>query len=134
MTTTDHHGEWERDATLAVSDADQLEPVPAGDELPRVSYEEFLTEVLDVDMPPMVRVAASLSAAFAGAAETTHEFTPTMKFTLTMSDTDTDTSIPDDGLRVPDCPECGERDAVQLATGEWVCQASGCDDPLFTAE
>lgn len=32
----------------------------------------------------------------------------------------------DDVYGIPTCPGCDERDAVQLSTGEWVCQASQC--------
>jgi hypothetical protein len=36
-------------------------------------------------------------------------------------------------LGVPDCPECGDQNAVQLSTDEWVCQSDGCHE-VFTCE
>lgn len=50
----------------------------------------------------------------------------TGEFTVTMSD---DTDDEDWGIRgVPPCPECEVQDAVQLSTGEYVCQVSDCHE------
>lgn len=37
---------------------------------------------------------------------------------------------PNDALGIPECPECGVQDAVQIATREqeWVCQNNDCNE------